>query len=172
MAEITNIMLLVLLLWKAVTILATQGYLLTGPKSLLPNSVETFCVSFEGRHSKVNCTLELIARDDVSVYASTNQLIEGIRISRFLMSIFDLNLAFGSKPTNMYSSGISKLLIPIYEPLPHIGTSSEFSYQSGRFQQPLTKHRLNSTWLKIVDPILLFKVAKTYELVALKLVHA
>lgn len=77
MAEITK--LVVFLLWKTAVIMAMQGYLLTGPKSLLPNSIETFCVSIEGSydHTAANCTLDLIAREDDVVYASVNQMIKG-----------------------------------------------------------------------------------------------
>lgn len=75
MAEIAK--LLVFLLWKTAVIMAMQGYLLTGPKSLLPNSIETFCVSIEGSHNTANCTLDLLAREDDQVYASANHIIKG-----------------------------------------------------------------------------------------------
>lgn len=57
---------------------AMQGYILTGPKSLMPESVETFCVSIEGGHVAANCTLDLLATEDDSVYASTTHWVEGL----------------------------------------------------------------------------------------------
>ena len=75
MAGITNV--LVLFLWKIAVTMAMQGYLLTGPKSLLSNSVETFCVSIEGSHTTANCTLDLIAHDEDTIYASTNYHVKG-----------------------------------------------------------------------------------------------
>ena len=75
MAGITNV--LVLFLWKAVVTMAMQGYVLTGPKSLLSNSVETFCVSIEGSHTIANCTLDLMAHEEDTIYASTNYHMKG-----------------------------------------------------------------------------------------------
>lgn len=70
--------LFVFLLWRAALTMAMQGYLLTGPKSLLSNSVETFCVSIEGSHTTANCTLDLMAREGDEVYASHNHRMKGI----------------------------------------------------------------------------------------------
>lgn len=68
---------LVFLLWDIALTLAMRGYVLTGPKSLLSNSVETFCVSIEGSYTIANCTLDLMAREGDEVYASSSRRIKG-----------------------------------------------------------------------------------------------
>lgn len=67
---------LVFLLWDIALTLAMRGYVLTGPKSLLSNSVETFCVSIEGSYTIANCTLDLMAREGDEVYASSSRRIK------------------------------------------------------------------------------------------------
>lgn len=68
-------------LWKSTVVLALNGYLLTGPKSLLCGSTETFCVSVEGIQTSVNYTLDLIGNEDKVIYASVNHRIHGISLT-------------------------------------------------------------------------------------------
>lgn len=51
--------------------------MLTGPKMLMSESIETFCVSIEGSRSEANCSLELMATEDDVVYASTTYWLRG-----------------------------------------------------------------------------------------------
>jgi hypothetical protein len=88
MTNITK--LLVFLLWKAAFTVAMQGYLLTGPKNLLSNSVETFCVSIEGSHTTANCTLDLMAREGDEVYVSYNHRMKGINAILVFDYVFSL----------------------------------------------------------------------------------
>lgn len=82
---------LLLILHQASVIMAMQGYVLTGPKILLPESVEKFCVSIEGNHESVNCTLDLMAAEDDVVFSSVTQRLSGepivnSRVSRCLVN--------------------------------------------------------------------------------------
>lgn len=65
----------VFLLTALSAVVAERGFLLTGPKVLQKNSVETLCVTFQGIDSAADCTLDLINED--TVLAWTKQRIEG-----------------------------------------------------------------------------------------------
>ena len=87
-------LILLLTLHQCFVIDAMQGYILTGPKSLMPESVETFCVSIEGGHVAANCTLDLLATEDDSVYASTTHWVEGLANLPYSPNKYILNVFF------------------------------------------------------------------------------
>ena len=54
-----------------------QGFILTGPKSILVGSLEKFCVTVKhSAHSVAKCTLDLIV--DKSVVASVHHQLNGM----------------------------------------------------------------------------------------------
>lgn len=68
---------LLLLLGALTATLAERGFMLTGPKSLMRNSVEKFCFDFRDVDAAANCTLDLLAASEEVVYASARQRFEG-----------------------------------------------------------------------------------------------
>ena len=71
---------LVMFLFHATTLsvaMATEGFVLTGPKHLLEDSVEMFCISLEGAVKQPLCTLDLLGVESDTVYASSQLQIKG-----------------------------------------------------------------------------------------------
>ena len=56
-----------------------QSFVLTGPKTLLQGTLETFCVTVEDIiYTVANCTLELISSEENMVFATTNHRLNDI----------------------------------------------------------------------------------------------
>ena len=72
-----KILSLAILLATVAAAVAERGFMLTGPKTLMTNTVETFCVSFQELTAGANCTLDLVNYDGDMVFASSEYRIEG-----------------------------------------------------------------------------------------------
>ena len=69
---------LLLVLNALAVAMANRGFLLTGPKNLVKNSVETYCISLEKPGLATICTLSLIdSNDSDRIYASTTHILKG-----------------------------------------------------------------------------------------------